>query len=1251
MTEPQLQVQMLGGLSLALDGEPIGPLPSRPASLLAYLILHRDRDHTRDLLAGRFWSDTSDDKARRRLSQALWRIRSLFKEVGIEALVGSSNTIRFNPEIDVDLDVETFEAELDGLERERPAVSPARLSSVVDRYRGELLAGHYDEWIGEDRERLRDRYRGGLGLLIRLATKQGDYEAALRHALALVADDPLDEENQREVLRLYAMTNRVTAAERHYKQFVKHFKEQLEIEPSEETAKLMRSLLDDSGPPVSFGGTDHASSTFVGHRQERSTVLRAVIDLAAGKGGILLIEGEAGVGKSRLIEELGKGAEWREVTVLVGRHDETSVLTPYDGLRQAIAPALTGLRRDHLVDSVEPLWLVEAGEVLDDLRALVTGGDRRHRLEPAEEPWRTTEALAQVILAQGRPKPTVFILEDVHLCDRETMAVLAQLGDRLLDAQVLLCLTYRLDEARLRPPVWDMLSGLEAEPGATRVRVPPLEPDEARELVAAELGPGRLPAAVVDQVIEATGGNPYMILELVRSPIEIGDDGATGGRWLEDELRTRLSATVGRRVDATPPEVRSVLDVVAAVGGPTPSGIVAKIVDLDRPAALDALQRAVDLDFLVDGPRGCSFAHSQTRQLVYDAIASRRRRGLHGRIADVLASSGEPSTTTAMVAHHAWLGEQWQRAYQYHSLAADSAMMINAFQISAEHLDKADQAALWADIDDGDRIDELLDAERVFDLLGERARQRRLIERVTTAGPLTARQELRVQARQASLLLHDNRLAEAEATATEAVATARRTGQNAGDALTIVATIRIRAGQRTSSVEPLSEAIDACRDAGVSALPPQLMLGRIQAELGEYDAAQQVLEGALEEAKDTDDARNQVEALGHLAAMWASRGAEGEADAAYRSALQEAQRIGYRDGEGKNLLNLAVFNLRRGRSGRADALLDRARVVYEDLDDDRGLAYVMANLSWVQHWIVGDDVAAKRNAEGAAVQLRRLGDAPSEAVCLSTLGGIELRAGRRRQARNRMRHALNQAASAEDRLTETKALVGLAIVELELGNATDAVAHGRKAMELGAAHRLDLLVPLSMAVVARALAELDQPGEAVTLVEQVIAANGPAAELSHLAAWWSAEILASEGRHDDASEQVARAHALLSRNLEELPKPAIRRSWTEVPEHRAIAVARERYFVEKVKLRLPVCDAPTGRRLAPEEFVTVTLTRSHPDDWDLESASERRHRRLLRLIDEATDQGTRVRQIDLARLLGVSERTIKRDLAVLRAEA
>jgi tetratricopeptide (TPR) repeat protein len=952
--------------------------------------------------------------------------------------------------------------------------------------------------------------------------------------------------------------------------------------------------------------------------------------------------------------------------VLVGNHSETSALSPYEGLREALAPATAGLRLERLKDAVDPLWLQQASSVLDGLSSLV-GSGVRPRLRPAEEPWRTTEALARVILAQGRPKPTVLILEDIHNCDEDTVAVLTQLGDRLIDSQVLVCLTYRLRAARAKEPIWEALSQLEAEPGSSRLVVPPLQPEEVRELVGAELGPGRMSTGMMDQLIRSTTGNPYMLLELLRSPLDLlanaapadwadgmSDDSEIGGsdvtyRRIEDELLPKLSALIGQRIEAVPDHVRLILEAMAAIGAPASADVVARAAGIDRSSAVDGLQRAMDLGFLVETERGCEFDQTQTRRVVYETMAIERRSALHGRVVDALTLVDQRASV-GQLAHHAWLAGQWRRAHQYHSLAADAAVGVNAYQTAAEHFNKADHAARSAGIADEDRVEDLLEHEAVLDVLGRRTNQHELLDRVELIEDLPVSLGVRLQHRRASLLLQTEGAADAVEVAEAAAQEARANGINAGELLTTVGTALYRTGKLTASLGPLEDAVAELRAGGLSAVQAQLMLGRASADLHRFDDAHRFLEEAYNEAKAADDPRSQVEALGHMAILWDIQSVVSRVEQAFTEAIGLAKEIGFRQGEGYNTMNLAVFYTVRGRGGLALALLDEATKIFSSLQDRRAEAYGKVNRAWVLHWFIGDDLAAERDATDAAMQFREIGDLRAEAVCLNVIAGGERRSGRRRRAKQRLTYAIDQAIKAEDRRTEVQVHLNLALVDMDLGHRDEALDRLAIARELSRSYDLVDFTAVLAAVEALVRSELGQLGEAAELTETTIRNNHRGAELAHLAAWWCARALMACDQLEAASEQVALAHELLTHTLEGLPETTRQRAWTDVPEHRQILEARERYFLDRIVCEVPAQSAPTGRSLGGDDFVSVTLTRSDPNDWLVEDSIERRRLRLQRIAVEALDQGGVARQADLAAVLEVSERTVKRDLAELRAE-
>ena len=261
-SQPILRVYLFGGLTLTWGDRPLTAIAGRTArSLFAYLVTRRGRDHTRDLLAGTFWPDLPDAQARRRLSHALWQIGRVLDPLPSPTpyLLTKTDTVRFDAEALYWLDTEVFERELEelretrelrelrelretrelrelrelresrelgGVEKGAPRSSLSSLSSLgplnspgspvslrslqhaIDLYRGDFLAGFYDDWAVVERERLRELYLWALNRLVAFSKAAGAYEEALHFVQRLIAEDPLHEEGHRELMRLYHLLNR-----------------------------------------------------------------------------------------------------------------------------------------------------------------------------------------------------------------------------------------------------------------------------------------------------------------------------------------------------------------------------------------------------------------------------------------------------------------------------------------------------------------------------------------------------------------------------------------------------------------------------------------------------------------------------------------------------------------------------------------------------------------------------------------------------------------------------------------------------------------------------------------------------------------------------------------------------------------------------------------------------------------------------------------------------------------------------------
>lgn len=284
----QLRISLLGGCKVALGNPPRETqLTSSVQLLLAYLVLNRDSFQPRARLVGLFWPDADEARARNCLNTTLWRLRRVLAPVADDrapvVLTGPNGDVAFAPTPALWLDVTEFlECARDGMNIAGPPPAGqdaiARLGEAVRLYKGELLPGHYDDWVLRERERLHEVRRQCLLHLMGHHRARGDYEAAIDCGQGLLVDDPLREDVHRALMRLYAADGRRAHAVQQYRRCAALLAEELNISPMPETRLLYERLLRgdpvESGP-LAFPAADPATARL------RETLIRLDHSIAA----------------------------------------------------------------------------------------------------------------------------------------------------------------------------------------------------------------------------------------------------------------------------------------------------------------------------------------------------------------------------------------------------------------------------------------------------------------------------------------------------------------------------------------------------------------------------------------------------------------------------------------------------------------------------------------------------------------------------------------------------------------------------------------------------------------------------------------------------------------------------------------------------------------------------------------------------------------------------------------------------------
>ena len=244
-----LRIKLFGSLELERDGRALPRFASRKSGeLFAYLALNRQAPHTREHLAGVFWGDSSEERARHTLNTTLWRINRVLEppESGASErgyLRVSPQHIGFNAASGVWLDVAEFETRCELAEQTDPETRHVLYAQAVTLYRGDLLADCYEDWCIVERERLQGLYVRALAQLMAYHSANAQHDLAIDCARRILVCDPMREEVHRDLMRLHLQAGQPGAALRQYRQCEDLLRNELGVEPAPETRELLKPIV------------------------------------------------------------------------------------------------------------------------------------------------------------------------------------------------------------------------------------------------------------------------------------------------------------------------------------------------------------------------------------------------------------------------------------------------------------------------------------------------------------------------------------------------------------------------------------------------------------------------------------------------------------------------------------------------------------------------------------------------------------------------------------------------------------------------------------------------------------------------------------------------------------------------------------------------------------------------------------------------------------------------------------------------
>lgn len=715
-------------------------------ALLIYLAVE-GRVHSRKKLSEQFWPEGDAGHGRAALRITLLHLRHMLGEgtdvFPVPHLLIKRDTLGLDLTSAIELDLHTLhEAWMSArasthtmltMPEEAHRNLLAKLQRAISLPRGEFLEGFslrdapaFDEWVRFQREYWHLHTSEVFDCLSQMQFEAGELEAAIETVNRWLVLSPLHEDAYRRLMRLHFAAGDRAAALHAYDTCRAMLAISMQTEPTPETVALasrMRAVApprrkEAPMPALALSPEMFLEGPLLGRTTELSTLIKVYHTVQRGQTQVVFLEGEVGIGKTRLATEFLAWAEVEGADVLQGQAFETGGQLPYRPVIEALRPRIE--RENAPDDLLSDLWLAELARLLPELCDRYSDlpnpvGDKsvaRNRL---------FEAVARLGQALAARAPLVLFIDDVQWADDASLDVLHYLARRFAESETpaLLLLTLRMGERAMPPGLTEWRTGMERAVPLTHLQLGPLTAEDILRLLQALGGKGGKDGgrwADLERfgqwLFAETEGQPFYLMETLKVLLERGALASRpneDGGWtidftaaMEHEMVVRgffppsVREVICARLDRLPPNAFALLVAGAVLGQGITFKHLCQVADLEECEGLPALDEVLHSHLLHESERERGrvtdgryvFAHAKIRAVVYAEASEARRSIFHRRALEALQAAGAPS---AVLAYHALAARLAEPAFRWNLAAGDEAMRLVAVRDAITFYEQARQ--------------------------------------------------------------------------------------------------------------------------------------------------------------------------------------------------------------------------------------------------------------------------------------------------------------------------------------------------------------------------------------------------------------------------------------------------------------------------------------------------------------------------------------------------------------------------------
>lgn len=713
--------------------------------LLKILLTERPRPVSSDRLIEILWPNSTPEAAATTLRSAINALRNVLEperpnRAPSRYIITQAPGYAFHLHPDIWLDVETFEKELESARHaDNPQQRYRHLESAVALYHDDyLISDPYADWVQNERERLQELFFHALLQLAELQAANGDFVAAIASCRQVLARDEVRENAYQALMRYQAESGDSAAALLTFERCRNVLSEELGADPSPLTQLLHQRILNGEieSPTQAFGHPPHSSAEpaaaghsrtlgseplvpqrtllpvvdnhfleiFVGREAEVALVEDRLTHALHGHGDVVVLAGEAGVGKTRLAYPILQQATAADATVLSVTCRPLEQQLPFAPLADLLGRYLHSLPEGalHALPAASLTQLAQIIPSLQDRMPSLPVPSLDGTIGADENRQRLIDGVVGFLTALARLRPLVLFVDDLHWADHDTLAVLGRLIQRVGDVALLVMLAYRTDDLAENEDLSVLLHDIRRHQEHKLMQVERLRPHHVRDIVHLLLRPYQTRAGVelADALFAATQGNALFVTEAVRDLLErqsahetppTGSGEAVDNASLQLPLRRnrRVQEVILERIQRLPGAAQELLQLAAVLGRDFSLDLLEAIAPADPVESLKVL---LERKFLVErADERIDFSHQIVRQVAYDSINALQRRRLHLRIAQSLESlTHAAEQPREMAFHYGQAGRSAQQPFAYYSvLAGERLLRTLGFRQAIVHFDDA----------------------------------------------------------------------------------------------------------------------------------------------------------------------------------------------------------------------------------------------------------------------------------------------------------------------------------------------------------------------------------------------------------------------------------------------------------------------------------------------------------------------------------------------------------------------------------